>query len=63
MIFWMRGKRGLTRCPNWLINGFRQVVIDSGLSDVPVEGYLYTWFKSLGTPHAVNERLDSALAN
>jgi len=47
----------------WLINGFRQAVIDSGLSDVPIEGYPYTWFKSLGTPRAVEERLDRALAN
>ena len=39
------------------------MVLDSGLSDVPVEGYLFTWFKSLGTPRAVEERLDRALAN
>ena len=42
---------------------FRQTVIDSGLSDVPIEGYPFTWFKSLGTPRAVEERLDRALAN
>jgi exonuclease III len=56
-------KRGRTMRPPWLINGFRRAVIDSGLSDVPVEGYPYTWFKSLGTPRAVEERLDRALAN
>jgi hypothetical protein len=28
-----------------------------------VEGYPFTWFKSLGTPRAVEERLDRALAN
>ena len=33
------------------------------MSDVPVEGYAYTWFKSLGTPRAVEERLDRAFAN
>jgi len=49
--------------PQWLINGFRQAILDSGLSDVPIEGYPYTWFKSLGTPRAVEERLDRALAN
>jgi len=33
------------------------------LLDVPIEGYPYAWFKSLGTPRAVEERLDRALAN
>jgi len=56
-------KRGGNLRPPWLINGFRQAVIDSGLSDIPVEGYPYTWFKSLGTMRAVEERLDRALAN
>jgi exonuclease III len=56
-------KRGCTSRPQWLINGFRQAVLDAGLSDVPVEGYPFTWFKSLGTPRAVEERLDRALAN
>ena len=56
-------KRGRTTRPPWLINGFRQAVLDVGLSDVPVEGYAFTWFKSLGTPRAVEERLDRALAN
>ena len=56
-------KRGRNFRPQWLINGFRQAVIDSGLSDVPAEGYPYTWFKSLGIPRAVEERLDRALAN
>jgi hypothetical protein len=56
-------KRGRTARSPWLINGFRQAVLDSGLSDVPVNGYRYTWFKYLGTPRAVEERLDRALAN
>lgn len=46
-------KRGRTTRPPWLINGFRQAVLDVGLSDVPVEGYAFTWFKILGTPRAV----------
>ncbi|KEH29019.1 endonuclease/exonuclease/phosphatase family protein [Medicago truncatula] len=56
-------KRGRTSRPWWLINGFRQVVLDFGLTDVPFEGYPFTWFKSLGTPRTVEERLDRALAN
>ncbi|KEH43724.1 endonuclease/exonuclease/phosphatase family protein [Medicago truncatula] len=55
-------KRGRNIRSNWLINGFRQAVLDFGLSDVPIEGYPFTWFKSLGTPRAVEERLDRALA-
>jgi hypothetical protein len=43
-------KRGHSRRLRWLIHGFRQAVIDSGLSDLPIEGYPFTWFKSLGTP-------------
>jgi len=45
-----------------LINGFQQAVLDSDLSDVLVEGYPFTWFKSLGRPRAVEERLDRALS-
>lgn len=56
-------KRGRNLRANWLINGFRQAVLESDLVDVPVEGYPFTWFKSLGTPRAVEERLDRALAN
>ena len=33
------------------------------MSDVSIEGYPFTWFKSLGTLCAVEERLDRALAN
>jgi len=49
-------KRGRTNSSKWLINGFRQAVMDVGLSNVPVEGYPFTWFKSLGTLRAVEER-------
>lgn len=56
-------KRGRTVHSNWLINGFRQAILDSGLVDVPVEEYPFTWFNSLGTPCVVKERLDRALAN
>ena len=39
-------KRGRNIRPQWLINGFRQAVLDSSLSDIPVEGHLFTWFRS-----------------
>jgi hypothetical protein len=55
-------KKGRTVRSSWLINGFRSAVSESGLSDVHMEGYPFTWFKSLGTIRAVEEKLDRALA-
>ena len=46
-----------------MINDFRQAVMDVGLPNVPVEGYPFTWFKSLGSRRAVEERLDRELSN
>jgi hypothetical protein len=56
-------KRGGDIRPRWLLNGFRQAVSDAGLTEVFMKGYPYTWFKSLGTPRAVEVKLDRALAN
>jgi len=36
------GKRGRDTRPQWLINDFRQTVLDSGLSYVLVECYMFT---------------------
>lgn len=47
--------------PSWLIRGFREVVLDCNLSDLPLIGYPYTWEKSKDSPNAVEERLDRAL--
>jgi len=55
-------RRGSVRA-RWLINGFRQVVSDAGLVDVFMEGYPFTWFKSVGAPWVVEERFDRTLAN
>lgn len=49
-------KRGRTSRLNWLINIFRRAVLNFGLSDVQVEGYPYTWFKSLSTPMILRRR-------
>lgn len=56
-------KKGRATRPNWLIRGFRQAVQDVDLIDVHMEGYLFTWLNNLGTPRAVEEKLDKALAN
>jgi hypothetical protein len=56
-------KRGLHPHPNWLCNGFRNAVGDCDLTDIQLEGYPYTWAKSIGSPNIVEERLDRAMAN
>lgn len=42
----------------WVIRGFHEVIQDCGLLDLPMEGYQFTWTKSLGTPEAKEGRLD-----
>jgi len=56
-------KKGRSERAPWLICGFRQVVIDAGLIDLEMNGYEFTWFKSLGTDREVEEKLDRALVN
>jgi hypothetical protein len=56
-------KKGRVDRANWLINGFREAVVDTGLFDLKMHGYQFTWFKSLGTSRAVEEKLDRALVN
>ncbi|PNX98658.1 ribonuclease H, partial [Trifolium pratense] len=48
--------------PNWLCTGFRNVVSDCDLTDIQLEGHRFTWIKSRGTPHVIEERLDRAMA-
>ncbi|KEH16694.1 endonuclease/exonuclease/phosphatase family protein [Medicago truncatula] len=55
-------KKGRATRPNWLIRGFRKATQATGLIDVPMEGYPFTWFKSLGTVRAVEEKLNRAMA-
>jgi hypothetical protein len=56
-------KRGIHSHPNWLCNGFRSAVSDCDLSDILLEGYPFTWIKSRGSPHVIEERLDRAMAD
>ncbi|XP_058788236.1 uncharacterized protein LOC131662466 [Vicia villosa] len=55
-------KRGTHTHPNWLCTGFRQAVTDCDLIDIALEGYQYTWVRSRGSAHMVEERLDRAMA-
>ncbi|GAU22559.1 hypothetical protein TSUD_93270 [Trifolium subterraneum] len=43
-------KKGIHPHPNGLCMGFRQAVNDCDLTDIPIEGHLFTWIKSRGTP-------------
>ncbi|GAU35928.1 hypothetical protein TSUD_69610 [Trifolium subterraneum] len=39
-------KKGIHPHPNSLCMGFRQAVSDCDLTDIPIEGHLFTWIKS-----------------
>jgi chemotaxis protein histidine kinase CheA len=54
-------KKGRLPHPNWLCSGFRSAVNDCDLTDIHLEGYPFTWIKSEGTDHVIEERLDRAL--
>ena len=48
--------------PTWKLYGFQDVVADSELVDLGMEGYQFTWERFRGTTDWVEERLDRALA-
>ncbi|GAU50179.1 hypothetical protein TSUD_408720, partial [Trifolium subterraneum] len=54
---------GIHPHPNGLCMGFQQAVNDCDLTDIPIEGHPFTWIKSRGTPHVIEERLDRAMAS
>lgn len=54
-------KCGRVDHPQWLLSGFREAVSDCSLTDIYLEGYSFTWFKSKGSESAVEERLDRAM--
>ncbi|XP_024039536.1 uncharacterized protein LOC112098144 [Citrus clementina] len=49
--------------PNWKLHGFQEVFLDSGLFDLGIIDYQFTWERSRGTENWVEERLDRALAS
>lgn len=55
-------KRGQHEHPNWKLQGFKQAVSDSGLLDISMEGYQFTWERARGSENWVEERLDRVLA-
>ncbi|KAK1372326.1 hypothetical protein POM88_028519 [Heracleum sosnowskyi] len=55
-------KRGGGLYPQWLIQGFKDVVEDCALIDMNLVGYPFTWERGYGTDKWVEVRLDRALA-
>lgn len=62
-ILFAHGKVDAKDREGWLINNVRHAVTYSGLTYAPKVGYPFTWFKTLGTPCRVEEKLDKALVN
>ncbi|GAU26476.1 hypothetical protein TSUD_294450 [Trifolium subterraneum] len=56
-------KKGIHPHPNGLCMGLRQEVSDCDLTDIPIEGHPFTWIKSRGTSHVIEERLDRVMAS
>ena len=56
-------KKGGSRYPSRLIQGFRDAVRYGGLKEVVMKGYPFTWEQSRGTPYCIEEKLDRALAS
>ncbi|XP_058732883.1 uncharacterized protein LOC131604464 [Vicia villosa] len=56
-------KQDLHPHPEWLCAGFQQIVGDCNLTNIPLEGHPFTWVKSRGTAHMIEERHDRSLAN
>lgn len=47
----------------WLLNGFRDTILQCGISDFPMKGHPYTWERSQDTVRWVKERLDRVFVN
>ncbi|GAU23341.1 hypothetical protein TSUD_237950 [Trifolium subterraneum] len=45
-------------CPNHELS-----LIPPAATNIPIEGHPFTWIKSRGTPHVIEERLDRAMAS
>lgn len=56
-------KRGGNPQPRHLIEGFKEAVESSGLSEFRFQGYQYTWERSRGTPNWIEAKLDRILVS
>lgn len=46
-----------------MLNGFKEAISDCGISDLPLQGYQFTWERSKGTNRWVEEKLDRVFVN
>lgn len=56
-------KKGGRPYPNWLIQGFKEVLSECALRDMDFAGYHYTWERGECTSSSVKIRLDRLLVN
>lgn len=54
-------KRGGRPYPQWLIQGFNEVLEECDLIDMNLVGYQFTWERSFGSANCIEVRLDRAL--
>lgn len=54
-------KHGGSQYPEWLIDGFNEVLTATRLLDMDLVGYQFTWEKGRGTEEWMEVRLDRAL--
>ncbi|XP_074342671.1 uncharacterized protein LOC141680306 [Apium graveolens] len=47
--------------PNWLIEGFNKVLMDTSLIDMELVGHQFTWERGRGTKQWMEVRMDRAL--
>ncbi|XP_074336591.1 uncharacterized protein LOC141673749 [Apium graveolens] len=53
-------KKGVADYPNWLIEGFNQALMDTGLRDIDLIGHQFTWERGRGTDEWMEVCIDRA---
>lgn len=56
-------KKGGAAYHQWLVDGFNEVLTDTGLRDMELIGHQFTWEKGRNTDHWLEIRLDRALSS
>ncbi|KAK1376100.1 CBS-PB1 domain contining protein [Heracleum sosnowskyi] len=56
-------KHGGVQYPRWLVDGFNEVLVETGLNDVNLIGHQFTWERGRGTENWTNVRLDRVLTS
>ncbi|GAU46743.1 hypothetical protein TSUD_286030 [Trifolium subterraneum] len=59
----LRALGDMSSIPWCIIGDFNDVLSQADKKDIPIEGHPFTWIKSRGTPHVIEERLDRAMAS